>query len=461
MRYLLTLPIIVYTIGDTFRLPLSLGPGLSLKNGILYLVGLMLALRMVLRGNFRFELPTIHICFAILIGYAISSMLIAGLTIGYDDYEVVDSAITLKSKLIDNAIILGLFFYGTRSIKDVLFLTKATVAAVTVANIICIASILGYLDLPDVAATPEEGGRVSGPFGHPNATAAVIAALIPAYVAIAQSSRGFWPLVWIAGAISSLAMLVMTASRGALVAMAVGYPAAAYVLRRYVSLRRGLLWAGAVVMLGAVVLSLLGTHFIALFLERIVTESGASDVGALSSGRSEFWTRAVGKMMATPVTLITGFGWNAYDTMGFPYAAHNQYLLEWFELGLVGVGTFVVLLFRTLSTVRSAIDGADPLSRGYLIAFVFGFGAFLIALLFGDMVLPWTYVWAYAGVSLRLALITTEARTSATASSPGGKEIRGADMGNRDLVTGKFTIPARRLARRQNRGARENAAPFR
>jgi O-antigen ligase len=435
MRYLLTLPIIVYTIGDTFRLGLAVGPGLSLKNGIVYLVGLMLVLRMVIRGGYRFELPTIHICFGILIGYAVCSMLVAGLIIRYDGYQLINSAIALKATLVDNAIIFGLFFYGTRSIKDGLFLTKAIVAAVTVANIVCIASIWGYVDIQGVAATPEEGGRVSGPFGHPNETAALIAAVIPAYVAIARSSRGVWPLVWIAGATSSIAMLFMTASRGAFLAMLIGYPWTAYAFRRYVSLRQVLLWAGALIVLGAVVLSLLGTHFVALFLERVVTESGASDVGALSSGRSGIWTRALEKMMTMPITLITGFGWNSYDAMGLHYAPHSQYLLAWFELGLVGLCSFGVLLLRTLSTVRSGVDGAAPLSRGYLMAFVFGFVAFSIAMFFGNLYEPWTYLWAYAGVSLRMALV--EADTSASPSSPGGEERQRVDLRNQNVIAGK------------------------
>jgi O-antigen ligase len=215
---------------------------------------------------------------------------------------------------------------------------------------------------------------------------------------------------------SAIAMLLMTVSRGAFLAMLIGYPWAAYVFRRYVPMRETLLWTGGLVALGAVILSLLGTHFVALLLERVVTESGTSDVGALSSGRSGFWVRALETMLTTPVTLITGFGWDVYDSMGFVYAPHNQYLSTWFELGLVGLGSFVLLLLYTLSTVRFAVDWAGPASRGYLMAFVFGFGAYLIVLFFGNMSHAWTYVWAYAGVSLRMALIALQTKTSA----PGG-----------------------------------------
>jgi O-antigen ligase len=435
MRYLLILPILLFTIQDSFNLPLHFGLGLSLKNLALYLVGLMLALRMVLRGGYRFELPLIHICFAVLITYALFSVLVASLIVRYEGYHVVESLITLKATLIESALVFGLFFYGTRTVRDGVFLTTALVAAVTVANVISIASMVGYVDIPGVAAT-EQGGRATGAFGDSNETAALIAAIIPAYVAIARSSEGLWSLVSIAGAISSVALLLMTASRGAVLAMLIAYPWTAYVFRRYVSWRQVLLWVGALIALGVVILTLAGPHFVGLFLERFVTQqAGSSDVGMLSAGRTAIWARGLSKMMAAPLTLITGFGWNAWDSMGFYWAAHNEYLLIWFELGLVGLCSYLFLLLRTLSTVRSAVDSAGPLARGHLMAFVFGFGAFLIAQFFVNINQPWPYVWAYAGVSLRLALVGVEANTAAPAGVAGGGE-RGNDLRGRVVIAG-------------------------
>jgi hypothetical protein len=446
MRYLLILPIIVYTIGDTFRLSLSLGTGLSVKNAILYFVVLMLAMRLVIRGGYRFELPVIQACFGILIAYALCSILIAGLIVRYDGYHILDSVIALKSELIDDAIILGVFLYGTRTLKDGVFLIKVIVAAVTVANITYIAAFHGYIGIQGIGPGDCErdclGGRASGPLGHPNGTGALLAAMLPAYVAIARSSRGSSPALWIVGAMCSIAMLLMTASRGAFFAMLIGYCWAAYVFRRYLSLRQILLWTGALIAIGAVVLILAGPHVAALFRERFVTESGASDIGALSSGRTGFWARALGAMMSMPLTFITGFGWNVYETMGFVYAAHSQYLRVWFELGLVGLCAFVFLVLRTLSTVRSSVDWASPLSRRYLIAFVFGFGAFLIALFFGDLYQPWTYVWAYAGVSLRMALVAVEAKDSApTGAAGGGKRHVGLRDRSVAAATSRFVKP--------------------
>jgi len=404
MAYLLILPVLVYTLSDTLGLPLSLGPGLSLKNGVMYLLALILALRIAIRGGYKFEMQTVQVCFALLIAYAFISVLVAGLLIHYDSYKIVASAITLKTTLIDYAVIFGLYFYGTRSVKDSLFIMKAVVIAVTISNAISIGSIEGLINIPGVDTVPGESGRVQGAFGGSNETAALVVCILPLYVAFARARRGLWSLAWICGGLVSITMLLMNVSRGAMVAMLLAYPLAAYSFRKYISGRQVLLWVGGPVVLAGSAFSLVGLHFVTLFLARFVGESGATDVGALSSGRSGIWLRALEKMMSYPITLISGFGWNTYDTMAFHFATHNYYLLLWFEIGLVGLLTFLVLVWRILATVRASVSPAPTEARGPLIAFVFGFGAFLIALFFSGVSQPWPYVWILAGVALRMAI---------------------------------------------------------
>jgi O-antigen ligase len=405
MAYLLILPILIYTVSDTLDLPLSLGPGLSLKNGAMYFLALILALRMAIRGGYKVQLLTIHVCFALLLAYAFISILVAGLLVRYDAYSIVESAITLKASLIDYAVIFGLFFYGTRNVKDSLIVMRAIVIAVTIANIITLASIEGLVNIAGVDTTPGEGqGRVAGQFGGANGTAALVVCILPALVAFAQASRGVWPVLWICGGLVSIIMILVTASRGAMLAVLIAYPWAAYSFRRYISTRQILFCVGGLGIAGAVSVAVVGPHFVTLFLERVVTESGAADVVAFSSGRSDIWLRAVAKMMAYPITLFTGFGWNAYGTFGFHFATHNYYLELWFELGVIGLLCFVILAWRTLATVRASVDRAPIQARGPLIAFVFGFGAYLISLCFSSAAQPWPYVYALAGVCLRMAV---------------------------------------------------------
>jgi len=57
LRYLLALLIFFLTTIDVFGWTLSLAPGLSVKNAILYLILLTLSARFVVRGGLRLELP--------------------------------------------------------------------------------------------------------------------------------------------------------------------------------------------------------------------------------------------------------------------------------------------------------------------------------------------------------------------------------------------------------------------
>jgi len=65
MRYLLALLIFVLTTIDVFGWTLSLAPGLSAKNAILYVILLTLAARFVVRDGLRMELPKLHLWFGI------------------------------------------------------------------------------------------------------------------------------------------------------------------------------------------------------------------------------------------------------------------------------------------------------------------------------------------------------------------------------------------------------------
>ena len=68
-----------------------------------------------------------------------------------------------------------------------------------------------------------------------------------------------------------------------------------------------------------------------------------------SSGRTEIWLNLLATMFASPITFITGFGWDVYWSMPFRFSPHNHYLALWFNLGLVGLVDrllFVVLRDR-------------------------------------------------------------------------------------------------------------------
>ena len=156
-------------------------------------------------------------------------------------------------------------------------------------------------------------------------------------------------------------------------------------------------------MLVAGVVSLAVPHVAGVVAERLLGQSSAFDMSEVSSGRTNIWRNTVAHMMAEPITLLTGFGWNVYNTR-FVYVTHNFYLDQWFNLGLVGVVAFLGLLYQAVTTARAAADVASPQLRRYLIGFVFGMLALAVALFFANLTKPWAYIWMYVGMTSRAAV---------------------------------------------------------
>jgi O-antigen ligase len=406
MAYLLLLVVATFATTDILNIGLSLAPGLSAKNAVIYLVALCLAFRMVTRGGYRLQLPVIHLWFVVLIGYATVTWLVAGLIIHYQNYELIGGGIGLKNELIDYAIVFGLFFYGTRTISDGIMVTKALLIALTVANAIAIGNVEGIFKIGSTVVGVQwaEAGRVFGTWGNANGTAALIICLLPAYAAVALARRGLSRFAWLLAAVPSAMMLVMTESRGAYVGILLGYGWALFSLRHYLSMRRVILWVGAAACFLALAAVLAGSQFVATLAQRLMDIGSATDIGQSSSGRTDIWAALLGRMMSAPSTLITGFGWNAYSIMGFSFAPHNHYLGLYFELGLIGLLSFVLLARQIVVVARSAIETGATTARPFLMAFVFGFSGLLVAIFFSQIFRPWVYIWAYVGVSLRIAI---------------------------------------------------------
>ena len=133
----------------------------------------------------------------------------------------------------------------------------------------------------------------------------------------------------------------------------------------------------------------------------------------VSSGRTAIWGTAIGLMMRQPLTLFTGYGWDSYSVMPVHLATHNHYLSVWFELGIPGLAAFLFILVYVIRTARRALEVADSELQPHLIALVCGMLSLSIALMFGNMVNPWPYLWIYAGIGMRLAMLAVEPRTQA------------------------------------------------
>lgn len=406
MRLLYVLLISTLALSDIFQAGMSLGPGLSAKNALLYPIALGLLFRMALTGRFRMRLPIVNVAFILWITYAVLTWVACVTMIHYPGYDAKGNGIELKSELIDSALFFFVYFYGTEGERDFFLFAKTLAFWVGLANILTLADVAGILHLGiTVGQNGVEADRVFGVFGHANDTAALIVCVLPMMVAVAMSGRGLVRLFWYGGAFASVAVLLLTVSRGAYVGVIVGYGAAVWLCRRHLPTSRVFAWTliGATcVVIAAGVAAALLPEFSQVIAQRIFNQSMASSISVASSGRTTIWMTAISTMMDHPITLLTGYGYRVYQTM-FVLITHNYYLDQWFGLGLIGLFSFVTIQYQTVATALRAIAASSGRLRPYMIALVFGMLGLAVSIFFDNLDKPWSYVWIYVGFSLRAA----------------------------------------------------------
>lgn len=399
MRFMLAVLVVFVVVQDIFDLHWSLGPGLSAKNALLYLLAAALAFKFAVQG-FRIELKSILISFGVLIGYSIFSILAAEWVVDYPRYDAIDSAISLKAKLADQLIFFLVFFYGLKGSANAAGMLKLLLVAVVIANAMAVLDAWGFVEVGGLEQRAD--GRIQGVMGESNQYAAFVTLFLPALAAATVQSRNVWRLFWLGGLLICTAGMVMAVSRGAFVALLISAIWGALLFRRYVSPRK-IIAAGAIGFLFLViVLVILSARYGDLLAQRLLAES-SGDLTAASSGRSEIWATAIARMFQSPLTLLTGFGWDVYWTMPFRYSPHNHYVGLWFNLGLPGLICGTLLLVYAVRNALAAVT-LSATYRPILIAFVLGTLAFAVATFFVDLYVPWLWFWAYAGLVLRIAV---------------------------------------------------------
>ena len=422
MRSLLAFTIVVLTFMVTSTHNFNLGSGISVKNLIMYLPAMGLLFQSVLGQRPKAELQFLQGCFAVLIGYALISTVIAGTVGGYRDYDIRSSLMLLKGLIFDWWVLFTVFFYGARSVDDTERLIKVLLGAISLANILTLAQFGGLINLGrDITCDQDVvgvGGRFCGVFGHANETGTMIAFLLPPYVAIIESARGIRRWVWIVGMMSSVTVMILNASRGASVGLVAGSLLGAILCRKYLSLGRAIKFATNIAVVLIPMMILVGIKYWDVLIGRFSTSQSHGDVGTMTSGRNLIWGLGIDRMLEDPWSFISGFGWNSWSSMSFEFIPHNHYLWFWFELGLVGLFAFILLLGKSVTTALSAAAVADPKGRSYMVAFVFGVLILSIALFFEQLELPWFFVWPYFGLSMRYAcLILADHKRTAAAQA--------------------------------------------
>ncbi len=420
MRWLFIVLIWVLATTDILGREFTLGPGLSAKNAVLYVIAFTMFFRVTLSGGLRMRLPILHAAFAVWIFYSILSFITCCLVVHYPFYNKLISGMELKAEMIDPALFCFTVLYAVQDEGDFKTLMRTLSAAIGVSSVLTLLDVAGVAHLGvRVGTSGAEADRVFGVFGHANETGALLVCLLPALLAVALSSRGPARAAWFAGALASLAVLVLTVSRGAFVGFVVGYGLACLLCRRYLPLTRVAAWLmsgiAATIVLG-ILLALVMPGAGGVVADRVFGHS-ALGMSEVSSGRTNVWSMTFGYMAAEPLTLLTGFGWNVQEQR-FLYATHNYYLNLWFNLGLFGLGAFVIILYQCVTTARRAAAEASPEMRRYMIAFVFGILGLAVSVFFTNLSKPWPYIWMYVGLTLAAASDILDSRARSAAPQP-------------------------------------------
>ena len=444
MRILLGLLLVLVTASDVFSLDLSLGPGLSAKNAMLNVVAALLIVRFVMQRNFKAEIPAVLACFGLMFLYALISIPVAAWAIEYPHYSLITSILTLKINIADAAMFFLTFFYGARTEADARFLLRVLFAAFSVSSLLTITNVYGLTDVGSMRFGDNnlyEANRVYGFFGHANETGVLIAIFLPAYAALVTYDRGISRLLWAAGMALSAVVLIMTGSRGALAGLFVGGAIGAILCRGYLPIGRLLRGAVPFLLTGLPVILIIGAKYGGEFVQRLASQGSAVDAGEISSGRTDLWTGAIGRMMDTPLSLITGFGWNVYDSMGFILIPHNHYIAIWFELGLVGLTCYLLIISRLAAKILRALPTVNQDTRYDLIAAVYAIAVLSVSIFFEQLFKPWLYIWPYLGLCLRLAVTAEHGNADRpvfeVAEEPatplGAKRLPGSKLRRRNL----------------------------
>jgi O-antigen ligase len=378
-------------------LKLGFGLGLSVKNLYLYVLCMLLVVDAAMKpGDVRLADLDVQAPFLILLGYA-------ALTWGFQTvldpaYDSFRGVVTMKNQLLDLYLFFVLFRFGPRSRGEFLWLLRLVVAVLALSSLI---TLLDYLNLPNLGIIGTFKGRVEGPVGAANQYGALLVFLIPIMVSLGLSSRGVRRVFWYVTIAASLLLLLATGSRGAYVALVLGFFAWAWYVRRYLNPRH-LVKAGV---LGLIVLSIAAA---AVFFtsgevfEEVTRKTAAGSIETASSGRWEIWTAFFGVMKEWPLSYIVGYGWNSYEQSGIWKQAHSVYIDVFYELGLIGLFSLLWLFGQLLARTRRHLVNALPQEKAIFIGYLYGLIALMIATLFVQIPEPSTILWMVSGLVVGL-----------------------------------------------------------
>jgi O-antigen ligase len=190
-----------------------------------------------------------------------------------------------------------------------------------------------------------EGGRIQyvGIFNDPNDLGLLFAACLPMAVFLGRPRTGFMRPVWLASALLLLYGIVLTNSRGALLAVLI-------IAGCYVWYRRGVVTAGVLGVIGLTAMKLVSSR---------MDELDAGEESA--AGRVDAWYAGLEMFRENPAFGVGAGNFTEYNEL----TAHNSFVLVLAETGFVGFVTWLAFVgygfWMMLTIIRHVrVPGDDP-----------------------------------------------------------------------------------------------------
>ena len=399
IRYLLLLLYILAVVEATFDIGLGVGPGLSAKNLLLYALVFLIFSRAVLT-NTQIDIPLlrIQVLFGLFVIYAALSWALNSL---FDPtYPAFVGFKTLKNGVIDHFLFFMVFFFGANNYKE------AKEIILFVMHLIAVMSVLTILDMIPIIylglMEQDQDGRVRGPIGGSIQYGSFMDFFVPLFAAMALGSKGAARLLWWFVFFCGFGLLIATGSRGAYAGIIVGSIIGLKFVAPYFDRRRIRMNAIKLMAVLVVIAIGIGVSNYELVEERF-NQSTSKDLDKLSSGRSAIWRATVLVQAEQPISFLVGRGWNSHENSGIWKSAHNNYLLILYELGIIGLTLFVLLLVAVILQIRVLLERTEGKERVLMAGIAFGVFSLLVSIVFVDLSTPWFYVWSFIVMSLRIA----------------------------------------------------------
>jgi len=374
--------------------------GVSFKNIVIYGLFLVAYAQRIKVTNYTIEpdVRRIYRLFIMFIIYALFLTVVSG-SLGWNSYQFLPGLMSLKNELLDSFLCLLIFFYLSYGDKSINFMMRSLAIIIGAASIVTVldvvvssVSIFGFDDV--------ETNRARGAFGEPNQTAAILSLYLPFTIALVLSKVKN-KLMFAAVAMSVLAALISTVSRGGILASVIAGACFLWLIRKDMSIEKKTLFVISIPMVIVLGMAVLPPALFDLMLERFTTMSSEeSSLQEASAGRTMLWEMSFTMWLES---IFIGHGWNAFRNIT-GLATHNTYLDYLVSVGLLGTSLIMsvwYMIIRFLFKTREYCQSKDE--RIIVSSLVAGLVGLFVALIFVNLYKPWLFVWSFIGVSLLFA----------------------------------------------------------